>query len=137
MIAMALALKPKLLIADEPTSALDVVTQRQIVELLRQLQREYNLSVLFITHDLPLLSGICDRMAIMHKGRIVEIGNHDEVLGSPKHPYTELLVNSVPSLSKKDLNSVKYVDEGQNRERPGGCKFYARCPIRIESCRSI
>ena len=79
MIAMALALKPKLLIADEPTSALDVVTQRQIVELLRQLQREYNLSVLFITHDLPLLSGICDRMAIMHKGRIVEIGNHDEV----------------------------------------------------------
>ena len=137
MIAMALALKPKLLIADEPTSALDVVTQRQIVELLRRLQTEYNLSVLFITHDLPLLSGICDRMAVMHRGRIVEIGSHDEILGSPKHPYTELLVNSVPSLSKKTLIDVKFIDDEQNKEGLGGCKFYSRCPISIESCKSI
>jgi peptide/nickel transport system ATP-binding protein len=137
MIAMALALKPKLLIADEPTSALDVVTQRQIVELLRQLQAEYNLSVLFITHDLPLLSGICDRMAVMHRGRIVEIGSHDEILGNPKHPYTELLVSSVPSLSKKSLSDVKFVDDEHGKEGLGGCKFYARCPISIESCKSI
>ena len=137
MIAMALALKPKLLIADEPTSALDVVTQRQIVELLREMQREYNLSVLFITHDLPLLSGICDRMAVMHKGRIVEIGTHDEVLGTPKHPYTELLINSVPSLSKKILGNVTYVDDERIREVQGGCKFRSRCHNQIEMCKSV
>lgn len=138
MIAMALALKPRLLIADEPTSALDVVTQRQIVEMLRQLQREYNLSVLFITHDLPLLSGICDRMAVMHMGRIVEIGNHDEILGSPKHPYTELLVNSVPSLSKKDTRDARSAIDGREKaEMKGGCRFYSRCPIRIDACKTI
>lgn len=137
MIAMALSLKPKLLIADEPTSALDVVTQRQIVEILRELQREYNLSVLFITHDLPLLSGICDRMAVMHRGRIVEIGSHDEVLGTPKHPYTELLVNSVPSLSKRSLNDVGYIDDERSKRGLGGCRFHSRCLIRVESCMSI
>ena len=99
IIAMALALKPKLLIADEPTSALDVVTQKQIMRLLRQLHAEYNLSVLFITHDLPLLSEISDRIAVMRKGKIVEIGDKKEVLQRPKHEYTELLIRSVPTLT--------------------------------------
>lgn len=139
MIAMALCLKPKLLIADEPTSALDVVTQRQIVELIRQLQREYDLSVLFITHDLPLLSGICDRMAIMHMGRIVEIGSHDEVLQTPKHPYTELLVKSTVSLntSGRPYNPSLSKDETDSGTLENGCRFYPRCPIKVEKCRSI
>ncbi len=98
MIAMALALRPKLLIADEPTSDLDVVTQKQIMSLLRHLRAEYNLSVLFITHDLPLLSQICDRIAVMQRGKIVEIGSKEEILHEPKSDYTKLLIRSVPNL---------------------------------------
>src|SRR5579875_1689676 len=137
MIAMALALKPRLLIADEPTSALDVVTQRQIVELLRQLQMEYNLSVIFITHDLPLLSTICDRMAVMHRGRIVEMGEHDEVFSSPKHPYTELLLSSVPSLSRK---APVQLTGGKTQEldvKGEGCRFFMHCPIHTDACKKI
>jgi peptide/nickel transport system ATP-binding protein len=103
MIAMAVALNPRILIADEPTSALDVVTQKQIVELLRSLRRNYDLSVIFITHDLPLLSEICDRLAIMQAGKIIEIGSHDEILQRPKHQYTNLLIHSVPTLTGQKL----------------------------------
>jgi peptide/nickel transport system ATP-binding protein len=99
MIAMALALKPKLLIADEPTSALDVVTQQQIINLLRQLRSEYNLAVLFITHDLPILSEISDRIIVMRQGRIVEAGERGQIIQYPKHEYTKLLINSVPTLT--------------------------------------
>jgi len=99
MIAMALALKPKLLIADEPTSALDVVTQQQIITLLRQLRLEYNLSVLFITHDLPILSEISDRIIVMRQGRIVEVGDRSQIIQHPKHEYTQLLIKSVPTLT--------------------------------------
>jgi peptide/nickel transport system ATP-binding protein len=99
MIAMALVLKPKLLIADEPTSALDVVTQRQIISLLRQLRAEYDLSVLFITHDLPILSEISDRIIVMRNGKIVEAGDRVQIIQHPTHEYTQLLIKSVPTLT--------------------------------------
>jgi peptide/nickel transport system ATP-binding protein len=137
MLAMALALKPKLLIADEPTSALDVVTQKQIMQLLRVLRKQYNLSVLFITHDLPLLSEIADRIAIMHRGRIVELGTKKEVLHSPLHPYTQLLVDSVPPLNeKKDFKNLESSSQ-MELESFQGCKFYSRCPIRTDDCKNI
>jgi peptide/nickel transport system ATP-binding protein len=137
MLAMALALNPKLLIADEPTSALDVVTQKQIMELLRLLKKQYNLSVLFITHDLPLLSEIADRIAIMHRGRIVELGAKKEVLHSPLHPYTQLLVESVPDLNeKKDIERYESIGALEVEDFQG-CRFYSRCPIRIDECRSV
>jgi peptide/nickel transport system ATP-binding protein len=147
VIAMALALKPKLLIADEPTSALDVVTQKQIIDLLKQLREEYNLSVLFITHDLPLLSQISDRIAIMHQGRIVELGKRSEILQSPRHPYTDLLVTSVPSLKGgRKLMSIEQNSNAENKNvefamllspPTSGCRFYSRCPIHIDNCLSI
>jgi peptide/nickel transport system ATP-binding protein len=137
MLAMALALDPKLLIADEPTSALDVVTQKQIMELLRGLRKQYNLSVIFITHDLPLLSEIADRIAIMHRGRIVELGTKKEVLRSPLHPYTELLVDSVPALNeKKDFGKAESGAQMESEDIQG-CRFYSRCPIRIEECKKV
>jgi len=101
MIAMALALDPPLLIADEPTTALDVTTQAQILKLIRELQAKYGTGVLFITHDFGVVADVADRVAVMQWGRIVETGTTDQILGKPEHPYTRMLVSSVPSLKPK------------------------------------
>ncbi len=101
MIAMALAMEPKILIADEPTTALDVTTQAQILKLIKELQRDHDTGVLFITHDFGVVADIADRVAVMQQGEIVEIGSADEVLNRPTHPYTQRLIRAVPSLQPR------------------------------------
>lgn len=135
VIAMALALNPLLVIADEPTTALDVVVQKQLLGLLKGLQRKLGVSFLFITHDLSVISEIADRVAIMYAGRIVELGTKDAVLKHPSHPYTEALVNSVPRVfgERHILNSIQ--GNPPSGIWPTGCRFHPRCKYVFELCR--
>lgn len=135
MIAMAMILKPKLIIADEPTSALDVTIQAQIIELIRELVKKYRSSVLYITHDLALAAEISDRIAVMYAGDIVEIGNVDEIFYEPLHPYTRGLLESIPKIgSRRRLKSL----EGEVPSLinpPNGCRFNPRCVYVFDKCR--
>jgi oligopeptide/dipeptide ABC transporter ATP-binding protein len=137
MIAMALACTPKLLIADEPTTALDVTTQAQILDLLRQLQDDFGMAMLFITHDLGVVAEIADEIAVMYLGDVVEQGDVYEVFRAPKHPYTQALMNSVPRLQRKAererLSPIKGTVPSP-KDRPQGCAFTSRCPYAFEPC---
>jgi ABC-type dipeptide/oligopeptide/nickel transport system ATPase component len=110
MIAMALACRPKLLVADEPTTALDVTIQAQILELLKRLRAEFGMSLILITHNFAIIRGLCDRVAVMFRGRVVESGTANEVLRSPKHPYTRALIDCVPRIGggRQRLRSIDY-----------------------------
>jgi len=136
MIAMAIACNPKLLIADEPTTALDVTIQAQILELLQKLQEELNMSVVIITHDLGVVGEICDRVIVMYAGHIIESGSVDALLDTPKHPYTNGLLKSVPKLgpSVKDRMSPIEGVPPNLISLPPGCRFAPRCPSRFEQC---
>lgn len=136
MIAMAIACNPKLLIADEPTTALDVTIQAQILELLQKLQEELNMSVVIITHDLGVVGEICDRVIVMYAGHIIESGSVDALLDTPKHPYTDGLLKSVPKLgpSVKDRMSPIEGVPPNLISLPPGCRFAPRCPSRFEQC---
>jgi peptide/nickel transport system ATP-binding protein len=128
MLAMALACRPKLLIADEPTTALDVTIQAQILDLLRSLQREFGLAVLFVTHDLGVVADICDRVAVMYAGQLVEEGPLDPFFERPRHPYSEGLLTAMPRMSGRD--TALYAIPGQvpaAGEAPQGCRFLPRC----------
>ena len=137
MIAMALACTPKLLIADEPTTALDVTTQAQILDLLRQLQDDFGMAMLFITHDLGVVAEIADDIAVMYLGDVVEQGDVFEVFKAPKHPYTQALMNSVPRLQRKAdrtrLTPIKGTVPSP-KDRPVGCAFTSRCPHAFGPC---
>jgi len=128
MIAIALACSPKLLIADEPTTALDVTVQKQVLKLLAQIQREMDLGILFITHDLGVVAEICDRTAVMYAGQIVEEGPTEELFRRPRHPYTHGLISSIPSADNTDRRfglipgSVPRIGHW-----PTGCHFHPRC----------
>ena len=140
-IAQAIVCKPKLLVADEPTGSLDSVTQREILELLRNLQRERNLAILFITHSLDILAGFADRGVVMYAGRIIEEGATSNLLGAPQHPYTQALLKCRPRL--KEANNVS--SDSRIPVIPGeppnpfaqapGCGFEPRCPDKIQVCR--
>lgn len=135
MIAMALVAKPDLLIADEATTALDVTTQARILELIRDLQDEYNTSLLYITHDLELVSEIADRVAVMYAGSIAELGTVDQVYNSPLHPYTRGLIGSIPSEARlgRKLQEIKgSIPDLTNP--PEGCRFCTRCPEVMDHC---
>jgi len=135
MIAMALVTRPSLLIADEPTTALDVTVQSQILELINQLQKDFNLSILFITHDLSLMRNFADRICVMYAGKIVESAPSNEIFENPKHPYTKGLISALPSIKTKQkrLNTIAgRVPEPYNL--PTGCRFHPRCEYRIEDC---
>lgn len=135
MIAMALLCNPSLLIADEPTSSLDVVTQLQILKLLKDLTERLDISILFITHNQGIVAGICDRMAIMYAGRIVESGDVDDIFNEPLHPYTQGLINAVPSVHR-DVDKL-YTMEGEVVDLinpPLGCTFYQRCKYSMSIC---
>jgi oligopeptide/dipeptide ABC transporter ATP-binding protein len=138
MIAMAIACKPTLLIADEPTTALDVTTQARILELLRQLQEEYQMALLFITHDLGVVAEIADDVAVMYLGRVVEKSDVDSIFHNPKHPYTKALLESIPRIAavKTELNPIEGMVPSPFR-RPTGCSFHPRCRERIEQCSHI
>jgi|SRR5271165_675080 len=133
MIAMALAANPKLLIADEPTTALDVTVQKQILELLDQLRREMELALLFITHDLGVVAQVADRVAVMYAGRIVEEGPTQEVLLSPKHPYTQGLLAASPTIVRRPLLPIPGTVP-QLTALPPGCSFAPRCGYRRSEC---
>jgi oligopeptide/dipeptide ABC transporter ATP-binding protein len=137
MIAMALSCNPKLLIADEPTTALDVTIQAQILELIKELQERTGTALLLITHDLGVVAETVQDIAVMYAGRIVETGAVEEVLLSPKHPYTQGLLNSIPSEQKRgrQLSAIKGVVPNPFR-MPPGCKFEPRCPYAWERCQT-
>jgi oligopeptide/dipeptide ABC transporter ATP-binding protein len=136
MIAMALSCNPKLLIADEPTTALDVTIQAQILDLMRDLQREFNMSILLITHDLGVVAQMCEEVAVMYAGQIVERTNVRLLFQSPQMPYTEGLLKSIPRLGMTQSEKLAVirgvVPNPQNW--PPGCRFAARCDYRFEKC---
>lgn len=135
MIAMAIICKPRLLIADEPTTALDVTIQAQIMALLKDLQRELGLAILLITHDLGVVSEMCETIAVMYAGRIVEAGRTEEVFGAPRHPYTHGLLNSSPRRARKGerLPSIPGLVPPPG-QRSIGCNFADRCSRAIARC---
>jgi oligopeptide transport system ATP-binding protein len=133
MIAMALITKPELLIADEPTTALDVTVQAQILELIKTMQRDIGMAVVFITHDLGVVSGLCDRVQVMYAGRIVESSDTRTVFYSARHPYTRALQRSIPSLQPKgaELYTIRGLPPDLSKPLPG-CPFAPRCEFTVE-----
>ena len=138
MIAMAIACRPKLLIADEPTTALDVTIQAQIMELLLELQKKECMSLILITHDLALVAEAADRIIVMYAGQIVEEGSAKDIFREPKHPYTQALLRSLPEFAegKSRLASLQGVVPGKY-DRPTGCLLNPRCPYATEYCRQL
>lgn len=136
MIAMALICRPQLLIADEPTTALDVTTQAQILSLMRELNRELHTSVILITHDMGVVASMADNVAVMYAGRIAEYGSVTDIFKAPKHPYTELLLRSIPRLDE-DIRELATISGNVPNpfSMPEGCKFHPRCPFAEECCR--
>ena len=137
MIAMALSCNPSLLIADEPTTALDVTTQAQILDLMRDLQDEYGMAIMFITHDLGVVAEIADDVAVMYLGRVVENTDADTLFNSPKHPYTQALLTSVPKITatREPLAPIQGMVPNPFR-RPTGCTFNTRCVFVKDVCRT-
>ncbi|XOK59094.1 ABC transporter ATP-binding protein [Paenibacillus elgii] len=135
MIAMALSCRPQLLIADEPTTALDVTIQAQILELLKRISAEERTAIMLVSHDLGIIADMCDRIAVMYAGQIVEEGPVEDIFDAPRHPYTIGLLNSIPSPAKKKerLYSIPGTVPALH-ERGGGCRFYTRCPQASDRC---
>ncbi len=136
MIAMGLLMRPKLYIADEPTSALDVTVQAQLLKLLKDLKREYGISILFITHDIAVASVIGDRIAVLYAGQLMELGDTKSVIYDPRHPYTKALLNSVPRISKYEGKLPIIGGSVPNLlNPPSGCRFHPRCPYAMDVCK--
>ena len=135
VIAIALACSPKLLIADEPTTALDVTIQAQVLELMKELIRDHDMSMILITHDLGVVAEVCEDVAVMYAGRIVEQGTADEIFNHTRHPYTEGLFDSLPNLKQRgeDLVPIKGLMPDPS-DLPPGCAFAPRCPYATEGC---
>jgi peptide/nickel transport system ATP-binding protein len=140
LIALALACRPKLLIADEPTTALDVMVQAQVLELLAELQRDNGLALLFITHDLSVLTTTCERLAVMYAGRIVEEGPSEQVFTAPLHPYSAALARAFPTIGDQSsrMNPRGLAGDPPNPAfLPSGCPFHPRCERAIDECSTI
>ena len=138
MIAMALITRPELLIADEPTTALDVTVQAQILELIEKMQRELGMAVIYVTHDLGVVSGLCDRVQVMYAGRLVETAGVRELFHEPKHPYTRALQRSIPALQPKgaELYTIPGLPPDVSKPMPG-CAFAPRCEFATDRCRTV
>ncbi len=136
LIAMAMLLEPELIILDEPTTALDVLTQRFILDLLKDLHRKTGKTMVFITHDIAIIADIADRVAVMYAGKVVEIGDVYTVFKDPKHPYTMALIKSIPSLvgSVEDMKPIPGFPPDLINPPPG-CRFHPRCPYAMDICR--
>ncbi|MEQ9639174.1 MAG: dipeptide ABC transporter ATP-binding protein [Alphaproteobacteria bacterium] len=138
-IARALALNPDLLICDEPVSALDLSVQAQVLNLLVEVQAEFSLSLLFISHDLSVVAHLADRIMVMYLGRIVEVSSRDEIWTMPLHPYTQALISAVPRLDPDSVGGREQIvlqgDLPSPVDNPGGCAFHTRCPLAVARCR--
>ena len=136
MIAMALSTKPKLLLADEPTTALDVTIQAQVINLMKDIIKEFNMGVIFITHDLGVIAQVADDVAVMYLGSVVERGPVNEILKNPKHPYTRGLLNALPDINNLDAPLTPIPGNIPSPlERPSGCVFRTRCPNPTHDCK--
>ena len=135
-IARALILRPEFVVADEPVSALDVSIQAQIINLILELKKEFNLTMLFVSHDLSIIKYVSDRVAVMYLGEIVEFGNKDEIFSNPKHPYTIALLSAIPTIDKKSKQQKMLLkgDLPSPQNPPSGCKFHTRCPFAMDVC---
>jgi oligopeptide/dipeptide ABC transporter ATP-binding protein len=138
MIAMALSCNPSLLIADEPTTALDVTIQAQILDLMKELKTKFRTSILLITHDLGIIAELCDRIAVMYSGNIVEYATAVDLFKNPRHPYTKGLIGAIPSIEKRDqeLETIRGMVPNLIYP-PSGCRFHPRCDFRLEICDKI
>lgn len=137
MIAMAMACNPKILIADEPTTALDVTIQAQIFELMDKLKSEHDTAIMLITHDMGVVAELADDVAVMYMGKIVEAGTVDDVLRTPKHPYTRALLSSIPVLGRGKSQDIQAIrgSTPDAYDRPSGCQFEPRCDFASDACK--
>ncbi|MGB4358803.1 MAG: ABC transporter ATP-binding protein, partial [Rhodoferax sp.] len=135
-IARALVSRPALVVCDEPVSALDVSIKAQILELLGELKAEFNLTYIFVSHDIAAVGHLADRIAVMYLGEIVEIGRTLDIINSPQHPYTQALLSAVPRLvpAKERTRTVLSGDLPSPLNPPSGCKFHTRCPVALPEC---
>ncbi len=133
LIAMALCCNPEIIIADEPTTALDVTVQAQILDLIKEIQRERHTSLIFITHDLGIVKEFCDNVAVMYAGRVVEYADVNELFSNPLHPYTKGLFESLPAPDKEELKVIPGQPPSITENIPG-CTFHPRCPYRMDAC---
>jgi oligopeptide/dipeptide ABC transporter ATP-binding protein len=137
MISLALALNSKLVIADEPTTSLDVIVEHKFLDLLRELREEFGLTILLITHNIGVVAEVADRVAVMYAAKMAEIGDVYDVFASPKHPYTQGLLHSVPNISLEECVLYKMEGAPPNLLKPPtGCRFHPRCPYVMDICRT-
>jgi oligopeptide/dipeptide ABC transporter ATP-binding protein len=137
MISLALALNSKLVIADEPTTSLDVIVEHKFLDLLQELQHEFGLTILLITHNIGVVAEVADRVAVMYAAKLAEIGDCFDIFGEPKHPYTQGLLRSVPNIKLDGGELYKMGGAPPNLLRPpGGCRFHPRCPFVMDICRT-
>jgi oligopeptide/dipeptide ABC transporter ATP-binding protein len=138
-IARSLVMNPKFIVADEPVSALDVSIQAQIINLLQRIQADYDLTFLFISHDLGVVRYLSNRVVVMYLGRLAEMGETEQLFAEPKHPYTQALLSAVPSVKRRKTQSrmVLYGDVPTPFNPPAGCRFNTRCPMVMDKCREV